>query len=92
MFRLNLALIAVVIAGLSIYPSRNSTSLIVIANPFGARSDAAAIVAQADGTLIKGGRAGAILARNVDPDFIVRLYAAGALLVLDGGLLKGCGA
>lgn len=89
LFRLNLVLIGCVLALIAFRPSAASRSVIVIGRPFGA--DAAIIVAQANGALLRGGRGGAILARNSDANFVSRLYAAGAFLVLDGAALQGCG-
>jgi hypothetical protein len=89
LLRLNVVLIGAVLLLIAVHPSAATRTVIVVARPFGA--DAAAIVAQASGDLLKSGRGGAILARNMDSDFVSRLYAAGALFVLDGGVLAGCG-
>ncbi|PPQ26483.1 hypothetical protein CCR94_22955 [Rhodoblastus sphagnicola] len=93
---LNLLMMSVALFGLALLPPQGSSlggrlgarSVIVIPRPFG--PDAATIVAQAQGVLMRSGIAGAMLARGDAPDFIVRLYAHGALMVLDGKVLQGC--
>lgn len=50
------------------------------------------MVAAAGGSILNvGGRPDVVIARSDSPGFVVRLYAAGAWLVLDGGLAGGCG-
>ncbi len=88
LFRLNLALILAVLVSLALLPRPGAPSVIVIPRPFGA--DAAAIVAQAQGVVLRSGHGGAILAHGDDPHFVAGLYANGALIVLDGGFLEGC--
>ena len=88
LFRLNVALMAIALLGLAFLPPPGAKSVIVIPKPFG--PDAAAIVAQAQGVLVRTGMAGAMLARGGSPGFVGRLYANGALLVLDGKALEGC--
>lgn len=85
---LNLILMTIVLFGLAFLPPPGARSVIVVPRPFGL--SAAAIVAQADGVVLREGIAGAMLARGDAPDFVVRLYAHGALLVLDGKALQGC--
>ncbi len=88
LFRLNLALILLVMLAMALLPSSASRSVIVIPRPFG--PDAAAIVAQAQGVLLRSGAAGSMLARGAGLHFVARLYAHGALMVLDGKFLQGC--
>lgn len=88
LFRFNLALIVLAPLAMALMPSAASRAVIVIPRPFG--PDAAAIVAQAQGVLMRSGSLGAMLARGDDPHFIARLYANGALMVLDGKFLQGC--
>jgi hypothetical protein len=88
LFRLNVGLMALALCGLAVLPPPGAKSVIVIPRPFG--PEAAVIVAQAQGVLLKGGMAGALLARGDAPGFVGRLYAHGALLVLDGKALEGC--
>lgn len=56
---------------------------------FGPRGRALAAVARADGRLIELGD-NVVIARSDAPDFIRRLYAAGAVLVLDARIAEGC--
>jgi len=84
----NLILMGLVLFGLAFLPPPGARSVIVIPRPFGL--SVAVIVAQAQGVVLREGIAGAMLARGEAPDFVVRLYAHGALLVLDGKALQGC--
>lgn len=85
---LNLCLMGLALFGPALLPAPNARSVIVIPRPFG--PDAATIVAQAQGFILRTGMAGALLARGDAPDFVLRLYANGALMVLDGKALDGC--
>lgn len=85
---LNLCVMALALCGLALLPAPGARAVIVIPRPFG--RDAATIVAQAQGLMLRGGSAGAMLARGDAPDFVWRLYANGALIVLDGRALVGC--
>ncbi|MCW2283940.1 hypothetical protein M2323_001549 [Rhodoblastus acidophilus] len=85
---LNLCIMGVALFGLALLPAAGARTVIVIPRPFG--QDAATIVAQAQGFMLRGGIAGALLARGDAPDFVRRLYANGALMVLDGKALDGC--
>lgn len=50
------------------------------------------MVAEAGGSILSvGGRPDVVIARSDRAGFVGRLYAAGARLVLDGGLAGGCG-
>lgn len=50
------------------------------------------VVAAAGGSILGvGGRPNIVIARSDSAGFAGRLYAAGAQLVLDGGLASGCG-
>ncbi|MCJ2087714.1 hypothetical protein MKK88_17240 [Methylobacterium sp. E-005] len=50
------------------------------------------LVAEAGGSILNvGGRPDIVIARSDNAGFVGRLYAAGARLVLDGGLAGGCG-
>jgi len=85
---LNLCIMGLSLFGLALVPAPSARSVIVIPRPFG--PDAATIVAQAQGFSLRSGIAGAMLARGDGPDFVLRLYAHGALMVLDGKALEGC--
>jgi hypothetical protein len=88
LFGANLLLSLGVLLATAMLPAAGAQSVIVIPRPFG--PDAATIVAQAQGVLVRSGMGGAMLARGDAPDFIERLYANGALMVLDGRTLQGC--
>jgi hypothetical protein len=85
---LNLCIMALALFGLALLPAPGARAVIVIPRPFG--RDAATIVAQAQGLMLRSGIAGAMLARGDAPDFVWRLYANGALIVLDARALQGC--
>ena len=85
---LNLCIMGLALFGLALLPAPGARSVIVIPRPFG--PDAATIVAQAQGLILRSGMAGAMLARGDAPGFVLRLYANGALMVLDGKALEGC--
>jgi hypothetical protein len=56
---------------------------------FGMSGQALAAVTAADGRFIQLGDK-VVVARSDAPDFIRKLYAAGALLVLDARIAEGC--
>jgi hypothetical protein len=56
---------------------------------FGLPGHTLAAVTQADGRLVQLGDT-VVIARSDSPDFIRKLYAAGALLVLDARIAEGC--
>jgi hypothetical protein len=88
LFGANLLLILCALLATAILPGVGAKTFIVIPRPFG--PDAATIVAQARGVLVRSGMWGAMLARGTEPDFLARLYGNGALMVLDGRTLQGC--
>jgi hypothetical protein len=88
LLRLNLLIMGLALFGLALLPPAGAGVVIVITRPSG--PDAATIVAQAQGLNLRSGMAGAMLARGGSRDFILRLYANGALMVLDGKALGGC--
>ena len=58
----------------------------------GSHTDAVRMVAEAGGSILSvDGRQDVVIARAESAGFVVRLYAAGARLVLDGRLAGGCG-
>jgi hypothetical protein len=75
-------------------------ALIMVAMPFvgpsgrqvavvGDTAQAFRIVAAAGGQVVEA-RQGAVLARSDRPDFVRRLYRAGAPLVIEGRIAAGC--
>ncbi|WP_407529567.1 hypothetical protein [Methylobacterium oryzisoli] len=65
--------------------------VVAVLGPRGDAGRTARIVAQAGGAILRAGAAGNLLvARSDAPGFTLRLYAAGAWLVLDPILAGGC--
>lgn len=63
---------------------------VVVVAPFAAAS-AIGVMARADGRLLAASRLDAlVIADSENPEFIDRLYKAGAWLVISGRLLTGC--
>ncbi|QKV18843.1 hypothetical protein [Oricola thermophila] len=65
--------------------------VVVVAPPWSSPDRVIAIIADAGGTLVDGGRGDWLaVAEGSSPDFVNRLFAAGALLTLDGRLAATC--
>ncbi|MEP3279588.1 MAG: hypothetical protein ABJN26_23810 [Stappiaceae bacterium] len=63
----------------------------VWANPFTDSSDVYRIISAADGEIIRSGKwSGIAVATSADPDFLARLYKAGALFVSSPIAASGC--
>lgn len=63
---------------------------VVILAPF-TSAGAIGVMARADGRLLAASRLEAlVIADSENPDFVARLYKAGAWLVISGRLLSGC--
>lgn len=63
---------------------------VVVVAPF-APAGAIGVMARADGRLLAASRLEAlVVADSENPDFVARLYKAGAWLVISGRLLTGC--
>lgn len=63
---------------------------VVVVAPF-AVAGAVGVMARADGRLLAASRLDAlVVADSENPDFVARLYKAGAWLVISGRLLTGC--
>lgn len=63
---------------------------VVVVAPF-AGAGAIGVMAAADGRLLAATRLdGLVIAASENPDFVTRLYRAGAWLVISGRLLTGC--
>lgn len=78
----------VLTAGLS---STARGQVAVLGAPWAGFEDVARIVAGADGSIIApGGLRNVVIARASSSDFVIRLYEAGAWLVLDWDGLTGC--
>lgn len=76
-------------AGLT--PREGQAQLAIIGAPWKRLDDMAALVAAADGRIVEAaGLPNVIFARSDRPDFAAALYRAGAWLVLDPALLRGC--
>jgi hypothetical protein len=75
----------------SLAPREGETQFAVIASPWQGFGDMMALVADADGTIVDAGRlSNAVIAHSDNPDFVGAAYRAGAWLVLDPVLLRGC--
>jgi hypothetical protein len=86
---LNLAAAICVVAGIAIVPT--GSRVVVIAPPWSGPERVISIIAHAGGTLVDGGRSPWLaVAEGSSPDFINRLFSAGALLILDGRLAAAC--
>jgi len=86
---LNVLGIAGAIAGVAMAPT--GTRMVVIAPPWSEPGRIMQIVAAAGGSLVDvGARDWIVLAESDDRGFAARLFAAGALVVLDGRLGKSC--
>ena len=73
-----------VIAALT-FVSPAGRAMAIVGDP----AQAFALVSQANGRVLSAGRY-VTIARSDEPDFVARLYAAGALLVLDAEQAGGC--
>ncbi|MDR7039387.1 DNA-binding NarL/FixJ family response regulator [Methylobacterium sp. BE186] len=70
----------------------SATMVAVVVAPGRDTADLARIIAEADGAIVNaGGSDNVILAHSDSHGFVSRLYAAGAHLVLNADLAKGCG-
>jgi hypothetical protein len=68
-----------------------SETVLVLTRPGWSAEATASVVVSAGGRFVNAtGRDWAAVVRSDDPDFVSRLYAAGAMLVLDGQALSGC--
>ena len=86
---LNALAVAGVIAGVAVAPT--GTRMVVVAPPWSAPGRIMEIVAAAGGSLVDGGaRDWIVLAESGERGFAARLFAAGAMIVLDGRLGQSC--
>lgn len=84
----NAALIAAVLGWSALSPASTDHVVVAVA-PWAAEGVAELVVAAAGGRIVQGGGT-AIVAASDDADFVARLYAAGAMLVIDAGMAAGC--
>lgn len=85
-----IALIASALPLLATMAPRAGENVAVFASPFAGES-ALAIMARAEGQLVATTTSGkVVIARSEDPNFIAHLRKAGAWLVLDAKLIRGC--
>lgn len=83
------SLLGALAAGLA--PRDGEAELAVIGAPWAQLEGMAGLVASADGRIVEaGGLPNVIFARSDRPGFAAALYRAGAWLVLDPALLRGC--
>jgi hypothetical protein len=72
-------------------PRDGQTQFAIVAAPWKGAGEMVALVAAADGAILDaGGLPNVIFARSDSPDFAAAAYRAGAWLVLDPVLLRGC--
>lgn len=84
-------LIAALIVVVAIAAVPTGSRVVVIAPPWSKPDRVVSIIADAGGTLVNGGRTSWLaVADGTSPDFVNRLFAAGALLILDGRLAAAC--
>lgn len=68
-----------------------SETVAVVGPPWGDASGMIAIAARADGAILRpGGHSNILIVNSPHPDFVRRLYGAGAWLVLDPLAAGGC--
>lgn len=83
------SLIGALVVGL--VPRNGQSEFAVIGSPWRGLGEMAEMVAAADGSVVDaGGLPNVIFARSDSPGFAAALYRAGAWLVLDPALLRGC--
>ncbi|MEQ8479096.1 MAG: hypothetical protein RIC18_00460 [Hoeflea sp.] len=85
----NLAVIMVVLTAAAVIP-RGDRALVFVP-PWSPDNRIADVIGAAGGSVINGtGMPYAAIAQSDNPDFVVRLFSSGALLVLDGSLAYFC--
>lgn len=83
------SLLGALVVGLT--PRAGQAQLAVIGAPWMGLDRMAELVAAADGRIVEaGGLSNVIVAQSDDPGFTAALYRAGAWLVLDPVVLRGC--
>lgn len=88
---LALNFVAALLVILAIAAVPTGSRVVVVAPPWSAPEQIIRIIADAEGTLVNGGRRHWLaVAEGTSPDFTNRLIAAGALLILDGRLAAAC--
>lgn len=89
--RLALTLALVAVAPLLVLAIPRGETVAVVGAPWMAAEGMMAIVAKADGSAVRAGaHANVLIAHSALPDFVGRLYGAGAWLVMDARLGLGC--
>lgn len=84
-------LIAALVVVLAIAAVPTGSRVVVVAPPWSPPERVISIIANAGGTLVNGGRSPWLaVAEGSSPDFINRLFAAGALFILNGRLAPAC--
>ena len=85
----NFAAALIVVAAIAVVPT--GSRVVVVAPPWSNPGRVISIIADAGGTLVNGGRGHWLaVAEGSSPDFVKRLFAAGAVLILDGKLAAAC--
>lgn len=85
------ALLAAAYVAMVLLPVRTDPVAVVV-SPWAPPIEALQVVAAANGRILSAGpRNWIVLARSDGPDFVDRLYASGAWLVIAAEGLRGCG-
>lgn len=85
----NIAAAAIVVAAIACVPT--GSRVVVVAPPWSSPERVISIIADAGGTLVNGGRGSWLaVAEGSSPDFVNRLFSAGALFILNGRLAAAC--
>lgn len=86
---INVGAVALVIMAIAAVPT--GTRVVVVAPPWSNPERVISIIAKAGGTIVNGGRGDWLaVADGRSPDFVSRLFASGAVLILDGRLAAAC--
>jgi hypothetical protein len=79
------------IFGAALEPSGRNGQYAVVAPPWYDQAETIALAGQAGGRIVDvGGLANVIIVHADTPKFVAALYRAGAWLVIDPGMLRGC--
>lgn len=79
----------IVVVAIAVVPT--GSRVVVVAPPWSTPDRVISIISEAGGTIVNGGRSPWLaVADSTSPDFVNRLLAAGALLILDGKVAAGC--
>lgn len=78
------------VLGASLLAPRAGEHLLVGASPFAPPGTVERLAVAAGGDLVASTTGFTVVASSADPEFAARLYAAGALFVIDAAFAAGC--